>query len=320
MGNIDAGPHNGYGKPYLNYFKNVIPPSSFASSSAGARYYDFVVYRNDNKNMPMIHFFAINSNEWEPDGVDANSKQALWLKATLATSPCPFRVVYFHYLPYSFDNKNGPSPFMRWPFREWGASVVISGHAHVYQKIYIDGFMYLGMGLSGTPNIYALNISTDSSDLTKKGTFSQHFEGLVSFYNSTYGAQLIEIADDVSEMTITFHSVDGLYHDVVRFPRIVPGQNDNNNNNQNQNGNNNNNNQQQEEEEQGHEKLTGVLFGIVGTTMVCFVILAFGYCYKKKRDEFVHPLRNRSAVRAQEIGQRMQVFEAELLQNDEGTE
>jgi len=35
---------------------------------------------------------------------------------------------------------------MRWPFQEWGASVVLTGHEHVYER--------LGVGTSGGPGTF----------------------------------------------------------------------------------------------------------------------------------------------------------------------
>ena len=31
---------------------------------------------------------------------------------------------------------------MRWTFQEWGASVVLSGHDHTYERILMGGFPY----------------------------------------------------------------------------------------------------------------------------------------------------------------------------------
>jgi hypothetical protein len=38
---------------------------------------------------------------------------------------------------------------MRWPFKEWGASVVLSGHDHIYERIEVDGLTYIVNGLGG---------------------------------------------------------------------------------------------------------------------------------------------------------------------------
>ena len=38
---------------------------------------------------------------------------------------------------------------MRWPFREWGAEVVLAGHDHTYERFAVDGIPYFVNGLGG---------------------------------------------------------------------------------------------------------------------------------------------------------------------------
>ena len=68
------GNHDYFGSPlsadtYLSYF--TLPGDGFRNSSGNERYYDYVE--------GPIHFFVLNSNPEEPDGVTATSKQARWL-------------------------------------------------------------------------------------------------------------------------------------------------------------------------------------------------------------------------------------------------
>jgi hypothetical protein len=55
----------------------------------------------------------------------------------LAASTAPWKVVYFHQPPYNVGNSHGgvnnTSHPMRWPFEQWGADLVMSGHEHDYQ-------------------------------------------------------------------------------------------------------------------------------------------------------------------------------------------
>ena len=69
LGNHDW--HTPGAQPYLNYF----------SLPGIERYYDFVV--------GPVHFFALDSDPHEPDGVASNSTQALWLQAALSASTAP---------------------------------------------------------------------------------------------------------------------------------------------------------------------------------------------------------------------------------------
>lgn len=134
IGNHDceAGNYNNY----LNYF--TLPGNE--------RYYDFV--RGD------IHFFALNCTAAEPDGVTDSSVQAQWLQANLAQSVSEYKIVYFHYPPYS-SGWHGSTAFMQWPFRQWGATAVFSGHDHDYERLAIDSFPYYVAGTSG-PSLYTV--------------------------------------------------------------------------------------------------------------------------------------------------------------------
>ncbi|KAF0106891.1 MAG: phoA [Anaerolineaceae bacterium] len=107
-------------QPYLDYF--TLPGNE--------RYYDFV--------WGPVHFFAIDSDDREPDGVGRSSVQAAWLEAGLAASTSVWNVVYFHHPPYS-SGYHGSTDWMRWPFAAWGADAVLSGHDHTYERLLVDG-------------------------------------------------------------------------------------------------------------------------------------------------------------------------------------
>lgn len=128
LGNHDYYTRNG--QAYRDYF--TLP--------GNGRYYDFV--RGD------VQFFALNSDPAEPDGVSATSVQAQWLRARLAASTARWKVVYLHHAPYS-SGSHGNTPALQWPFREWGASVVLAGHDHHYERLAVDGLPYFVNGLGG---------------------------------------------------------------------------------------------------------------------------------------------------------------------------
>jgi len=117
--------------PYLNYF--TLPGNE--------RYYDFV--------RGPVHFFAVDSDPHEPDGTSSTSVQGMWLKNALAAATEPWKIVYFHHSPFSSGTGNGPSPWMQWPFQQWGATAVLSGHEHDYERFLINGFPYIVNGLGG---------------------------------------------------------------------------------------------------------------------------------------------------------------------------
>lgn len=118
-------------RPYINYFQ--LPGNE--------RYYDFVKGN--------IHFFVINSDINEPDGITSSSPQAHWLMNKLTQSVARFKIVYFHHPPYS-SGQHGNNLDMRWPFKQWGATVVFCGHEHNYERL-VDstGLTYYVNGLGG---------------------------------------------------------------------------------------------------------------------------------------------------------------------------
>ena len=170
--------------PYLDYF--TLPGNE--------RYYDFV--------WGPVHFFALDSDSREPDGVSASSVQARWLKKALAQAEEPWKIVYMHHPPYS-SGKHGSTDWMQWPFQAWGASLVLSGHDHVYERIMREGFPYITIGASGIPSLY---------------NFVKTVPGSVVRYRRNYGALRIEATP--AELTIEFINRDGEIID--RFTLTAP--------------------------------------------------------------------------------------------------
>jgi len=154
-------------QPYLDYF--TLPGNE--------RYYEFI--------LGPLDFFALDADSHEPDGVSAGSKQAHWLKDQLVASTAPWKIVFFHQAPYS-SGPHGPTDYMQWPFRLWGASVVLSGHDHTYERLSVDGMTYFVNGLGGGP-IYSFGAIAKGSQMR---------------YNADYGAMLV--AANSSQMTFQF--------------------------------------------------------------------------------------------------------------------
>jgi len=136
-----------------------------------------------------VHVFVLNSEPDEPDGVTSDSPQAQWLQAALAASTAPWKIVSFHRPPYSSGVVYGSHGYMQWPFKEWGATHVLSGHEHLFEALEVDGFPYFVNGLGGA-SIY---------------DFGPPIAGSLFQYNADHGAMLIEA--DASLITFTFYSV-----------------------------------------------------------------------------------------------------------------
>ncbi len=95
-----------------------------------------------------LGLWVLDSDEHEPDGIDADSEQARWLRAGLAASPTPVNVVVLHHPPYS-SGVHGSSVRGRWPFAAWGADAVLSGHEHSYERLEVGGIPYIVNGSGG---------------------------------------------------------------------------------------------------------------------------------------------------------------------------
>jgi len=167
------GNHDWYtsgAKPYLDYF--VLPGNE--------RYYDFT--------WGPIQFFAIDSDTQEPDGTSSSSIQATWLAGFLSASNAIWKLVYMHHPPYS-SGQVGSTSRMQWPYRAWGATAVLAGHDHVYERIVKNGFPYFVNGLGGEERFPFR--STPVSGSQKR-------------YNGDYGAMLV----DASYTSITFKFIN----------------------------------------------------------------------------------------------------------------
>jgi tartrate-resistant acid phosphatase type 5 len=153
---------------YLDYF--TLPGNE--------RYYDFVV--GD------VQLFALDSMPGEPDGITQDSRQAAWLRDGLAKSTSRWKLVYMHHPPFS-SGPHGSTPRLQWPYAAWGATAVLAGHDHIYERIMRDGIPYFVDGLGGSVR-YAIGNPVDGSQAR---------------YSADFGAMLIE-ADD---RQITFEFV-----------------------------------------------------------------------------------------------------------------
>lgn len=160
LGNHDYYTRNG--EAYRDYF--TLP--------GNGRYYDFV--RGD------VHFFALNSDPAEPDGTSAASAQARWLQAGLAASTARWNVVYLHHAPYS-SGPHGSTAALQWPFRAWGASLVLAGHDHTYERLRVGGLPYIVDGLGGR-SLYPAG--------------PQRLPQSQAFFNADYGALLLDATPD----------------------------------------------------------------------------------------------------------------------------
>jgi len=171
-------------QPYMSYF--TLP--------GNGRYYSFT--------WGPVDFFAIDSDEHEPDGVGRSSAQAAWLKAGLAASHAAWRIVYFHHAPYSSGITHGSTDWMRWPFQAWGASAVLSGHEHTYERLLVDGIPYFVNGVGGASR-YDFGPALSESQVR---------------YNSGFGAMLVEAAPETIKFQFINVKGEVIDNTTLKFP------------------------------------------------------------------------------------------------------
>lgn len=168
--------------PYLEYF----------SLPGNERYYQF--------NWEFVEFFALDSDWAEPDGIGADSVQAQWLEENLSSSEATWKIVYFHLPPYS-SGYHGSSEHMRWPYRDWGADVVLNGHDHHYERLLVDEMLYFVNGLGGGAR-YATGTPLSGSQVR---------------YQARHGAMLVEAT--LESLSFWFINVDGTVIDSYTLER-----------------------------------------------------------------------------------------------------
>lgn len=195
------------GCPYYLYF----PIDSFKNVGPGAeRYYDYL--------QGNIRFFVINSakandtcRECEPDELDSSSTQATWLKNGLDTSTARWNIVYFHHPPYFSTNQADFNDhiMMRWPFKRWGADIVLNGHRHAYERLNIDNFTYIINGLGGY-SMEGLASPAPGSNVLSNGEVQ---------YAANYGAMRVESFDD--SLVFKFININNQLIDKYKLPTIA---------------------------------------------------------------------------------------------------
>jgi hypothetical protein len=192
LGNHDWNARQGVGQPpqpYIDYFTLPDGPGQ-------ERYYDIV--------WGPVHLFAVDSDYREPDGTEAGTAQWQWLRQRLAESTAPWKLVITHEPPYS-SGLHGSTARLRWPFREWGATAVLSGHDHTYERVVIDDFPYFVNGLGGDSRYWFL-LPVSGSQVR---------------YNADSGAMLIEATSE--DITFRFVTRQGEEIDAYRIERGALG-------------------------------------------------------------------------------------------------
>lgn len=176
-------------KTHTDYF--TLPPGQ-----GNERYYDFV--------QGPVHFFMLNSETHEPDGISKTSTQAQWLQAAMAASTSAFNFVFLHDPPYTSSDRHPSNTTVQWPFKTWGADAVFAGHAHVYERLLEDGLTYFVAGVAGE---------------TLAGFVNPPIAGSQVRYGSDYGAMWVEA--DSAAATFKYYTRTGALVDTFSLPVTI---------------------------------------------------------------------------------------------------
>jgi autotransporter-associated beta strand protein len=124
-----------------------------------------------------------------------NSPQGQWLTKAAPKATAPWKIVMFHNPPFVSSQPHAPyeghysAAYMQWGFENLGVDVVISGHAHAYERLYVNDCSYIVCGSGGT------------------------FEALTEFLDPPLSGSVVRVANRFGFMTgqVTATTLELLY-------------------------------------------------------------------------------------------------------------
>jgi hypothetical protein len=162
----------------------IAPFQAYFTLPGNERYYDVV--------QGPVHFFFVDAVESEPDGTTSTSVQAQWLQGALAASSARWKIVILHYPPYTSGDVHSNATALQWPFEAWGASAVLSGHNHNYERILKGRFPYFVVGTGGS-SLYGFKSPPESGSMVR--------------YNADYGALVVDATSET--LLFRFYAAGG---------------------------------------------------------------------------------------------------------------
>ncbi len=173
---------------YLDFFDLPGPGVTSTNTSGNERYYDVI--------QGPVHFFFLDSDPEEPDGVTYDSTQGRWLQAQLAASTTPWQIVLMHHAAYSSGSYHGNHDWMQWPFEEWGVDAVFAGHDHHYERIIKD---------DNNDNVDIPHFVTGIGGNNTRGYSTPYETGSEMRYNDDFGTMYV-VANNAG-ITFQFYSI-----------------------------------------------------------------------------------------------------------------
>lgn len=157
------------------------------------RFFDFLDgHRWYSVSMGPVDFFLLDSHQalHHPDVFAA---QQAWLESATTESTARWKIVVSHHPPHSARSRSQHE--FRFPYDQWGVSMVMSGHDHTMQHLLVDGVHYVVNGVGGGSLHY----------------FEEVLEGTEFRLAQHYGAVMLDVGADT--LTVRFVTLDeGLVH------------------------------------------------------------------------------------------------------------
>jgi len=156
----------------------------------------------------------VPNRDGSPSTYTENAAQGKWLQQRLAASTAQWKIVIFHHPPYNSASgaANSQYTMMRWPFQAWGATAVITGHVHNYERLEMpDADPNTMEPIYGNPTIpYMVN---GAGGFVPEQGFDPSFVIQGSQVRvAQYGAQLITADED--SINFLYYDIDGVLRDV----------------------------------------------------------------------------------------------------------
>ncbi len=175
-----------------------------------------------------VHLFVFDSNKPTPYGrywrdqtisnkantctATVEATQGAWLQQRLAASTARWKIVIFHHPPYysATGAQDAQYETMRWPFQQWGASAVITGHVHNYERLSMPDADWANQPNYSLPRIpYIVN---GAGGFVPEQGFDPNFviPGSIARVEN-YGAQLVSANDD--SISFLYFDINGVLRD-----------------------------------------------------------------------------------------------------------
>jgi hypothetical protein len=197
--------------PYTGAYTASIPPNRFFPSlgnhdwytQSASAYFDYFTLPGNEAYYDFVwgpvHFFALDSEPMVTTTITAT--QSAWLQTQLAQSTAPWQIVYMHHPPFTSGATHTSTTILQWPYQDWGVDAVLTGHNHIYERLFVNGGLYFVNGLGGAA-------------IQPMGAPAA---GSLVRYNSNYGAMLVQASE--AAITFQFISRSGAVRDMCTLTR-----------------------------------------------------------------------------------------------------